>query len=1055
MKLFLRLLSCITLILILCAGVHAQSINEIKGIVMDEKQNLLEGVTVTEKGTENAVATKANGSFTIRVQNESNFVLVFTAINHEKTEMKFTAKPVGVVNVTVKSQNTNLDDVVVIAYGKTTRRLASNSVVSISAKQVEDLPVSSPADALVGLVAGASVVTPSGEPGQNPYIRIRGLGSIGAGNNPLFVVDGYPLNNSDNFYNIAPADIQSIQILKDAAACAIYGSRGGNGIILVTTKRGMAGKTKFSANVYHGIANVSRRISLLNPGQYIDYTKDAYANAGKVFPGALTDSSQLANTNWQDQIFRTGNQDYFQLAASGGSDVSRFYISGNYLNQGGVIPGTSFKRYMLRANYDAKLSRKLKLGMTIAPNFSTTTTMPVSGSFNSSTITNGGPANLGAVVTDALLMPPVIPVRQPNGDYGQLVNSLGNAIAIGNLYNPAGTLGLYQDKTNAFRGLFISYLEYEIMKNLSFKTSLGGETIFSRRNYYIPATLANGSAPAANLSNPILTGINAQQQNANTYNWVWENTLNYGLTRGLHRFDALVGYGAQKNISEGSTVSGQASTYTNSDIAYVTAAGTIFGTATYTASTLASVFGRVNYSYKSRYIFSAAVRSDGSSRFGANNRYATFPSVSAAWRIADENFMKKWKYSTYISELKVRTSYGVTGNNNIGDYSWQSYEQPTNYIFGNNTGTVNYGFAPNSIANKNLTWETNTQLDMALELGLLHNRIYLTVETYQRRTTNLLLNQNVPSLNGFATSILNNVGQVNNNGVDIQLQTVNIDNKDFKWTTNFNIFWNKNKVIALSSPSDQLLFDPVYGYTSAIRVVPGLPMGSFFGYKQIGVYKDAADVANSPVWSAGGSQPGDIKYADVSGPKGKPDGIIDANDIEYLGNPYPKYSYGMQNNFSYKRWTFGLSLQGSVGGLILNGADRYIYNFYGLANARSNALNRWKSATDQGDGWTPRVVLNAPSSLTSFSSHELFDASFLRIRNITIRYNLPEKLLRWGRIESASLYMMAQNLYTFQKYFGYNPEANLNGNTTTPTYGVDQGSYPLNRIINFGANISF
>jgi TonB-linked SusC/RagA family outer membrane protein len=1048
MKLHLRLVCCITLFLILCSGLHAQSPNEVKGIVKDEKQNALEGVTVTEKGTHNAVATKADGSFTIKIKSTSSFVLVFTGVSLEKTEMKFTSKPDGIVNVTLKSQKSSLDEVVVIAYGKTTRRLASNSVVSLSAKQINDLPVASPAEAMIGMVAGASIVTPSGEPGQNPYIRIRGLGSIGAGNDPLFVVDGYPLNNTDNFYNIAPADIQSIQILKDAAACAIYGSRGGNGIILVTTKRGVAGKTKFSATVYHGITDVSKKIKLLDADQYMDYTKEAYANAGKTFPGALIDSTQWANTNWQDQIFKAANQDYYQLAASGGSDASRFYISGNYFNQQGVIPGTSFKRYMLRANYDAKLSSKLKLGMTIAPNFSTTYTMPVSGSFNSSSITNGGPANLGAVVTDALLLSPVIPVYKPNGDYGQLVNSFGNAIAIGGLYNPVATLGLYQDKTNALRGLFISYLEYEIIKNLSFKTSLGGESIFSRRNYYVPATLANGSAPSANLSNPVLAGINAEQLNSNTYNWVWENTLNYALTKGVHRFDALVGYGAQKNISEGSTVSGKASTYTSTDIQYVTAAGTILGTATYTASTLASVFGRVNYSYKSRYIFSAAIRTDGSSRFGANNRYATFPSVSAAWRVADESFMRK--YSSVISELKLRTSYGVTGNNNIGDYSWQSYEQPSNYVLGSGTGTVNYGYAPNSIGNNSLTWETNTQLDMSMELGLLHNRIYLTVETYQRKTTNLLLNQNVPAVIGYATSILNNVGEVKNNGVDIQLQTINIDQKNFRWTTNFNIFWNKNTVVSLSSPSDQLLFDPVYGYTSAIRVVPGLPMGSFFGYKQIGVYKNATDVANSAVWSAGGSQPGDIKYADVN-----KQGVINANDIIYLGNPYPKYTYGMQNSFAYKNWTFGLSVQGSVGGLILNGADRYIYNFDGLTNARTNALNRWKSATDPGDGWTPRVVLNPPSSLTAFSSHELFDASFLRIKNVTVRYTLPSKLLGWAKVESASLYMMAQNLYTFQKYFGYNPEANLYGNSVTPTYGVDQGSYPLNRIVTFGANISF
>lgn len=1054
MKTNLRLLSCLFLSIFLHTFLYAQLPTQIKGTVKDDKQAPRESVTVTEKGTKNSVTTKADGSFSIKVKDIATAFLTFSSVGYADTEIRLVNKSTDNLSVTIHAQASSLDDVVVVAYGNSTKRELSNSQVSITAKQIEDLPVSGPADALVGLVAGATVSTPSGEPGQNPYIRIRGLGSIGAGNNPLLVVDGYPLNNSDNFYNINPADIQSIQILKDAAACAIYGSRGGNGIVLVTTKRGSAGKTKFAVNVYHGIANASKTVKVLNAPDYLAYTKEAYANSGTVFPVALSDSTQYGNTDWQDQVFRTGKQDNYQVSASGGSDASRFYITGSYFNQTGVIKATSFERYMLRANYDAKLSSKLKIGMTLAPNFSTTYTQPVAGSFNSSTITNGGQANLGASVTDALLLPPIIPVYKPNGDYGQLINTFGNAIAIGGLYSPVATLDLYQDKTNTFRGLFISYLEYQILKNLTFKTSLGGEAIFSRRNYYIPSTLANGSAPNANLSTPLLTGINAQQQNSNSYNWVWENTLNYNKTfKGDHKIEALLGYGAQNNTGEGSTASGQASSYTSNAVQYVTGAGTIFGTASYTASSLNSVFGRLNYSYKSRYILSAAVRTDGSSRFGSDNRYATFPSVSAAWRIADEKFMDP--FSKVISELKLRASYGVTGNNNIGDYSWQSYEQTANYVFGANAGARVYGFAPNSVAIKNLTWETNTQKDLGLELGLFNNRVYLTVEAYTRSTTNLLLNRNVPSLIGFTTRVLNNVGEVRNNGIDVQLSTTNITTKNFRWTTGANISWSKNKVIALASPTDQILFDPVFGYTSAIRVIPGLPMGSFFGYKQIGVYRDAADVANSAIWSSGGSKPGDIKYEDVSGPNGKPDGIIDANDIQLIGDPYPKFSYGLQNNFTYKAWTFSLNVQGVYGGKIINGVDRYIYNFYGKVNARTNALNRWKSETDQGDGWTPKVSLSAPSSLTSFSTHEMFDASYLRIRSVQIRYALPNNLIKKLKIQGCSLYVQAQNLYTFTSYFGYNPEANLYGNSTNPTYGVDQGTYPLNRTVTFGTNINF
>jgi hypothetical protein len=298
--------------------------------------------------------------------------------------------------------------------------------------------------------------------------------------------------------------------------------------------------------------------------------------------------------------------------------------------------------------------------------------------------------------------------------------------------------------------------------------------------------------------------------------------------------------------------------------------------------------------------------------------------------------------------------------------------------------------------------------------------------------------------------VLNNVGEIRNRGLDVQLQTTNINKRDFKWTTNANIFWVKNTVMKLASATDQILFDPVFGYTSAIRVIPGLPMGSFFGYKQVGVYRNDEDVAKSAVWASGGSKPGDIKYEDYT-----PDGKIDASDIQLLGDPYPKFSYGMQNSFTYKQFTFSLSVQGIYGGKILNGVDRYVYNFYGKVNARANVANRWRSADNPGDGWTPRVVVNAPSSLTSFSSYELFDASYLRIRNIQFRYNLPGTWTRRLKLSSASLYIMAQNVYTFASYFGYNPEANLYGNSTNPTYGVDQGSYPLNRTITFGTNISF
>ncbi|HEY4061041.1 MAG TPA: TonB-dependent receptor [Puia sp.] len=1022
---------------------------QVKGKVMNEKGEPLDNVSVVVKGTKMGARTNGAGLFSFTADNDKKITLEFSHIGYELQTVTLGDGQTE-VNVTLKANVSDLNDVVIIAYGKSSRREISNAIVSLSAKDVENIPVASPADAMVGLVAGADISLASGEPGSAPVIRIRGIGSIGAGNSPLFVVDGYPLNSADNFNQISPADIQSIQVLKDAAACAIYGSRGGNGIILITTKHGVAGKTRFSFNAYAGAQTVSKKVSLLNGPQFVSFLKDAYANANTVLPLPYSDSTiQYANTDWQKAIFKTGLQSNYQLSASGGTDASRYYISGSYFDQNGIVKGTGSKRYTLRATYDAKLSQRLRIGLAMAPTFTSLETRPIAGTFNGASITGGGSSTTGAIVTDALLIAPDMPLRIANGDYAQY-NNTNNIMTI-NIYNPVATIDLYKDHTNSFRGLGTSYLEWDLIKGLTFKTAFGAEILSGRRNWYIPATLATASSTLANLSNPLTAGINAMQTNSTNYNWVWENTLNYNATiAGDHKINVLAGYASQRNTSEGSNVFGQAGTYTNTAIDYVTAAGQIFGSATYGTNALTSVFGRLTYSYKEKYLLSAALRTDGSSRFGSDNRYASFPSVSAGWRMTEEKFMQ---HLDFISELKLRASYGVTGNNDIGDFSWESYETSANYVFGQNAGNRVYGFVPNSVAIRNLTWETNKQVDAGFELGLFNNRVYLTADAYQRNTTHLLLNRNVPSLLGFTTRVLTNVGEVRNRGLEFALTTQNTTGK-LKWATTANISFNTNEVMALSSDNDQILFDAVFGYTSSIRVLKGKPLGSFYGYKQTGVYMSAADVAKGPVWSTG-SKPGDIKYADVSGPAGKPDGKIDANDITYLGNALPKYTFGLVNSFTYDNFQFTFTLQGRVGGEILNGALRYTYNFYGKVNGPVSMTHRWRSESDPGDGWTPRAVLGAPTSLTSFSSHELFDASFLRIRNVSLRYNLPAALMSRLKVQSLSFYATVQNLYTFSKYFGYSPEANIYNNSANPTYGVDQGAYPLPRTLTLGLNLGF
>ncbi len=1023
----------------------------ITGRVVDEKGAGLPGVNVIVRGTSVGVQTDATGNY--RVIAAADATLAFSFVGYLPQTVAVQGRTS--IDVALKPDAAGLDEVVVVGYGVQEKKLLATSISTIAAKNVELIPVASPAEALVGLVAGAQITEPSGEPGSTATIRIRGLGSISAGNSPLYVVDGYPLNSADSFNQIPPGDILSMQILKDAAACAIYGSRGGNGIIIVTTRRGVAGPVKFSANVYTGIQTVSKRIDVLNGPQYLDYLKESFNNGNKVIqPALLVDPNTLPDTNWQDQVFQTGTQSNYQVAASGGGENSRFYISGGYFTQKGIVRGTGFDRFSLRANYDTQLSKKLKLAITFAPTFARTDTKPVSGNFNNATFNNGGPSGQVAAVTSALLAPPVFPVYAPNGDYATVYNTFpnvapltGTAITSG-LFNPRAPLDLYQDRTTQARALTTLALDYNILKGLTYRANFGVELIDNRRSWYVPATLASSAQGGANLSNPILSNIDARQLNGTNYNWLLENIVTYNRTFGTsHNVTLLGGYSAQRNTNEGSNVFGQSGTYTNSAIDYATAAGQLFGTATYTANALTSVFGRLDYSFKERYILTAAIRTDGSSRFGPDKRYATFPSLALAWRAGEENFIKALPA---ISELKLRASYGRTGNNNIGDYSYQSYQTASNYIFGANAGTRSFGFSPNGLNIRDLTWETNTQVDAGFDLGLFKDRIYLTVAAYQRNTTNLLLNRNVPALIGFTNRVLTNVGEVRNRGLEFQLNTTNIVGTGFTWNTAANLSFNRNEVLALGGPTDQILYDAVFGYTSSIRVVPGQPLGAFYGYQQIGVYRDQADVDASAKWSSGGSVPGDLKFADING-----DGKIDANDITKIGNPFPKFTYGMVNTFGYKGFTLAITIQGSQGNDILYAGDRYVNNFPGQANARTNVLGRWHSATDPGNGWEPRATSSPSTSLTSFSSHYIFDGSFLRIRTVNLRYNLPLAFVTKVRLSSASVYVAAQNLYTFTKYFGFNPEANLYGNTTTPTYGVDQGSFPMARTLTIGATIGF
>lgn len=1028
-------------------ALFAQTI-AVKGKVTDNKGVPLPGTSVKVKGSTTAAVTNGNGDYTISVPN-SSAVLVFSFISYQTEE-----RPVGMntrINVTLNDNVVSLNDVVVVGYGETKRKLLSTAVSSVNARQLEDRLVATPGEALVGQVSGVQVSQALGDPGAAPVINIRGLGSIGAGNSPLFVVDGYPLNSADDFNNISASDIETIQVLKDAAAAAIYGSRGGNGIIIVTTKRGKAGTTKFNFTSNTGISSVSKKIAVLDKDQYVDYVKDAFANSNKTLPVIYNDPTVLPNTNWQNEIFRRGYASTYALSASGGTDKVTFNITGTYFRQTGIIKGTDFSRYNLRASMDAQLSKKLKFNFNVAPSYAINDQTSTGGGLNNALINGVGvnPTNIGGTVISALLQPPILPVRQPNGDYSNATALLsgGGQTFNGNPYNPVAVLDLYKDRTTTGRVLTNTGLEFQIIKGLKFKSNLGFEAIINNRNWFVPATLQSDNGPTANINNPLLTNVRARTTQGTNYNYVSENTLNYNTKFGQnHSLTLLAGYSFQKNTYTESSQTGQSGTTTNTIVQNPNDAGIILGTYSQTANALISTFGRADYNYKDKYIVSGSLRSDGSSRFGVNKQYATFPAVSAAWRIGEENFMKQ---VPAISELKLRGSYGVSGNNNIGDYNSQSYTTQVNYVFGAGNANPVFGYSPSTLANADLTWETVKSTDIAIEIGLLNDRIYFSADAYHRATSNLLLSRGVPAIYGFATSIFTNIGSVNNDGLEFSIRTVNLKSK-LKWSTDANISFNQNKVVSLTDDGSFVGYDAAFGYTNSIRVVPGQAISGFWGYKQIGVYKDAADVAASAKWASGGSVPGDVKYADING-----DGKIDANDIVNIGSPLPKFTYGMTNRFDYKNFSFSFLFQGVYGNKILNSADRYTDYYNGSFNVRSNALNRWKSPDNPGDGMTPRAAVTNPSSTTVVSTRNIFDGSYLRLRNINLGYTLTGRALKALNISSFRVFVAAENVATFTKYFGYNPEVNVWAASPQPRYGVDQGTYPLARTFSLGLNIGF
>ncbi|GAB3908457.1 TonB-dependent receptor [Larkinella knui] len=1017
-------------------------------VTAEETADGLPGVSVALKSTTRGTTTDAAGNYTLSIPNEGG-TLVFSFIGYQTQEV-----PVGsqsTINLTLKQSDQTLNEIVVVGYGTQQKRDVTGSIASISTKSIKDQPVPNIVEGLTGRLPGVLIQQSTGAPGNSPSIKIRGLGSISAGNGPLVVIDGQPLNSGDlanggglNLLN--PNDIDKIDILKDASATAIYGSRGANGVVVVTTKRGKSGQSRLSLDYYTGVQQITKKMDMLNSQQFAEFSKEAFNTAYlERVPGSKIDDpnsvraagqryryprgeiggvnfdnpGSLPTYDYQDMIFQNAPISSYQLTASGGSEKVQYMVSGNYLKQNGIVKRSGIDRYTVRTNIDAQVTSYLKMGISLSPSFS----------IEDRVNTDGHWANNG-VINAALSLPPFVPIYQPGTSVYNSQAFYAAPYDWPGITNPVANIYEIDNKLRTTRLLGNAYAEVKLPFGILYRGTIGGDVRQTRQNYYQTSAL-----PLNQLLPP--TANAAYSETAQELNWVTNHTLNYQKQIGeAQRLEVLVGLESQKNDFERSRI--DANNFPN-DIVRTVNAGTIIGTNSSRNFSdqwsLASYFGRVAYSYKDRYLANASFRRDGSSRFGSKSRWGTFPSGSVGWRVSEESFLKN---NRIVSELKLKASYGISGNNAFtSNYPSLGLLGPDNYVLG---GALANGLAVNSIGNDNLTWEKSRQTDIGLELGVLSNRLFLTVDYYKRITTDLLLAVQVPTLTGFSSAV-KNIGKVENKGLEVALNTRNLTGA-FTWTTDLNFSFNRNKVLALGPTGDPIRSGTGVG-ESNITVI-GEPLGSFYGYKQLGIFQSQAELDAYPHFAD--TRPGDVKYEDVN-----KDGKVDANDRTLIGNNQPDFIYGVTNSFSFKGFDLGVVIQGVQGATILNLSRRFYENLEGNANSLTTVLNRWQSAQQPGDGTTPRANTRSTGNNNAISSRWVEDASYFRIRNITLGYNLPKTLIQRVKVQSLRLYGGVQNVLTVSKYLGYNPE--VSGYEGPLTGGVDYGSYPLARTYTIGVNI--
>ena len=990
----LRMMVClIGMLLPMC--MFAQQIT-VQGVVKDQTGETVIGASVMEKGTTNGTITGIDGDFSLNMSSNGTLVVSFVGYKTQEVQVKGQKQ----LQVVLSEDAEMLDEVVVIGYGTMKKSDLTGAVSSIGNKDIKDSPVSNLGQAIQGKISGVQIVD-AGKPGDNVSIKIRGLGSI---NNcdPLVVIDGVPTDLGLSSLNMA--DVERLDVLKDASATAIYGSRGANGVVMITTKRGTEGKGKLAVSANYSFQNATNVPSLLNAAQYAELSNDMMVNSGRNPNPEWANPSELgAGTDWMDELLRTGVMQNYTVSYSGGNEKSHYYVSGGFLDQSGIVKSVNYRRFTFQSNSDAQVLKWLKFSNNIT--FSADTKK--SGSYN---------------IGDALKALPIYPVKNEDGSWS---GPDGNSEWYGSTRNPIGPTELNKSQTDGYNFLANLTAELTFTKWLKFKSTFGYDAKF----WFI-----DNFTPKYNWKPTPTEETSRYKSDNKSFTYLWDNYFLFDHTFAeKHRVGLMAGMSAQWNTND--YLNAQKNVFMFDNVHEMDNGEEMYAIGgNETEWALLSYMARVNYSYEDRYLLTATIRRDGSSRFGKKHRWGTFPSVSVAWRASQEKWFPK---NDYINDLKVRAGYGVTGSQaSVGNYSYLASYNTSVYPFGISSGNQT-ALVSSTLANPYIHWEEVAQTNIGFDASLFNSRVMFSFDAYLKETRDMLVKASIPITSGFedTTTTYTNAGKVRNQGIEMSLHTINLTG-ELGWETNLTATYNKNKIKDLNSDVPYYINQINNSYVTMLA--KDYPINVFYGYVTDGIFQNQSEVNTHAVQP--GAEPGDIRFRDLNN-----DGVINDSDRTVIGNPNPSWLFSMNNSLSYKGFELSVFLQGIAGNKIYNANNIDNTGMADAYNQTTDVLKRW-----QGEGTSnsmPRAVFGDPNQNTRVSDRFVENGSYLRLKNITLSYTFPKQWLQKAQIENARLSLSCENVATITGYSGFDPEVGING--------IDQNRYPISRTFSLGLNFNF